>query len=101
MRFVIRLCLAIACAIWFPFASPAAEINWTGAKPFQELLSASDDNLRLAGFIALDAEKDIVIEKSAIESREVQKLSIMPEGQEQLMSRTELRDLLMYLLSLK
>ncbi len=54
------------------------------------------------GFLRiLNLDKDVRIAKSDVEERRVQKLSIMPEGQEVLMSRREFVDLVAYLATLK
>lgn len=49
----------------------------------------------------LDADHDVRVRKNTVERREVQKLSIMPEGQEKVLSRRELEDLIAFLTSLK
>src|SRR5205085_8584137 len=49
----------------------------------------------------LNLDKDAKIAKSEVEERRLQKISIMPEGQEALMSRREFVDLLAYLQTLK
>ena len=55
-----------------------------------------------AGFLrVLNLDNDVKIAKSDVEERRLQKISIMPEGQEVLMSRREFVDLLAYLQTLK
>ncbi|MGL4550861.1 MAG: hypothetical protein ACRC33_06710, partial [Gemmataceae bacterium] len=49
----------------------------------------------------LDGDNDVRVAKKAVETREVQKLSIMPEGQEKQLSRREFEDLVAYLESLR
>jgi putative membrane-bound dehydrogenase-like protein len=49
----------------------------------------------------LNLDKEVRIAKKDIEERSIQKISIMPEGQEKLMSRQEFVDLMCYLLTLK
>ncbi len=49
----------------------------------------------------LTADRETRIARKDVEERSIQKLSIMPEGQEKLMSRREFLDLLAYLASLK
>jgi len=49
----------------------------------------------------LNLDQDIKIAKDQIESRRVQKVSIMPEGQEAQLSRGEFVDLMAYLMTLK
>lgn len=49
----------------------------------------------------LNLDKDVKIAKGDVEERRLQKLSIMPEGQEALMSRREFVDLVAYLQTLK
>jgi hypothetical protein len=49
----------------------------------------------------LNAEGEIRIPKKDVEQRSVQKLSLMPEGQEKQMSRGEFLDLIVYLQSLR
>ncbi len=54
------------------------------------------------GFLRiLNLDKDVKIAKSNVEERRLQKISIMPEGQEALMSRREFVDLMAYLATLK
>jgi putative heme-binding domain-containing protein len=60
------------------------------------LVKEEGDSLRV---ITADDEK--TIRKSDVEERAVLKLSLMPEGQERLMSPTELTDLVEYLISLR
>jgi putative heme-binding domain-containing protein len=49
----------------------------------------------------LNADSEVRLSKSDVESREVQKVSLMPEGQEKLISRQEFLDLIVYLASLR
>jgi len=49
----------------------------------------------------LNLDRDVRIAKTDIEERSVQKASIMPDGQEKLLSPREFEDLIAYLLSLK
>jgi quinoprotein glucose dehydrogenase len=49
----------------------------------------------------LNLDKDVRIAKSEVEERSVQRISIMPEGQEAQMSRREFADLIAYLMTLK
>ena len=49
----------------------------------------------------LTADSEARFAKKDIEERHIQKLSIMPEGQEKLLSRQEFLDLIVYLQSLK
>jgi len=49
----------------------------------------------------LNLDQDIKIAKDQIDSRRVQKVSIMPEGQEAQLSRREFVDLMAYLMTLK
>jgi putative heme-binding domain-containing protein len=49
----------------------------------------------------LNLDQNAKIAKSAVEERRLQKISIMPEGQEQVMSRREFVDLMAYLSTLK
>ena len=49
----------------------------------------------------LNLDKEDRIAKADIEERTVQKISIMPEGQEKQMSRSEFLDLIVYLQSLR
>jgi putative membrane-bound dehydrogenase-like protein len=49
----------------------------------------------------LNLDKDTRIAKADVEERSVQKLSIMPEGQEAVLSRPEFVDLIVYLATLK
>ncbi len=49
----------------------------------------------------LDADGEVRLRKSDVETREVQKVSLMPEGQEKQLSRNEFLDLIVYLSSLR
>jgi putative membrane-bound dehydrogenase-like protein len=49
----------------------------------------------------LNLDRDVRIPKATVEERRLQKVSIMPEGQETLMSRRELVDLIAYMQTLK
>jgi len=49
----------------------------------------------------LNLDKDVKIAKADVEERRLQKVSIMPEGQELTMSRREFVDLMAYLQALK
>jgi len=49
----------------------------------------------------LNLDRDVRIPKTDIEERQRQKVSIMPEGQEALMSRREFTDLIAYLMTLR
>jgi putative heme-binding domain-containing protein len=49
----------------------------------------------------LNLDQDVRIAKTAVEERHLQKISVMPEGQESLMSRREFVDLMAYLGTLK
>jgi putative membrane-bound dehydrogenase-like protein len=49
----------------------------------------------------LNLDGEVVIPKKDIEEREVQKISLMPEGQEKQLSRQEFLDLIVYLQSLR
>jgi putative heme-binding domain-containing protein len=49
----------------------------------------------------LNLDQDVKIARSAVEERQLQKISVMPEGQEALMSRREFVDLMVYLGTLK
>ncbi len=49
----------------------------------------------------LDGDKEVKLDKADVESREVLKVSLMPEGQERQMSRSEFLDLIAYLASLR
>ncbi|MFM8891749.1 MAG: hypothetical protein ACKOTB_09045, partial [Planctomycetia bacterium] len=60
------------------------------------LVKEEGDSLRV---ITADDEK--LVTKSDVEERAVLKLSLMPEGQERLMSQAELADLVEYLISLR
>ncbi|MFM8892018.1 MAG: hypothetical protein ACKOTB_10435, partial [Planctomycetia bacterium] len=60
------------------------------------LVKEEGDSLRV---ITADDEK--LVTKSDVEERAVLKLSLMPEGQERLMSPAELSDLVEYLISLR
>jgi putative membrane-bound dehydrogenase-like protein len=51
--------------------------------------------------LILDGEREVKLAKADVEKREVQKLSLMPEGQEKQMSRAEFVDLIIYLASLR
>jgi putative heme-binding domain-containing protein len=54
------------------------------------------------GFLRiLNLDKDVKIAKSDVEERRLQKISIMPEGQEAQLSRREFVDLMAYLATLK
>ena len=54
------------------------------------------------GFLRiLNLDKDVKIAKGEVEERRLQKISIMPEGQEAQMSRREFVDLMAYLTTLK
>ncbi len=60
------------------------------------LVKEAGDNWRVLNF-----ESDVLVPKSAVEERTVQRVSIMPEGQERTLSRRELADLIAYLTMLK
>ncbi len=60
------------------------------------LVKEEGDYLRV-----LNLDQDVKIAKSAVEERRLQKVSIMPEGQEAMMSRREFVDLMAYLATLK
>lgn len=49
----------------------------------------------------LDGDREVRLSKEEVDARAVQKVSLMPEGQEKLLSRTELLDLIAYLASLR
>jgi len=49
----------------------------------------------------LDGDREVKLDKAEVESRAVQKQSLMPEGQEKQMSRAEFLDLIAYLASLR
>ena len=63
---------------------------------FSGLVRDEGDSLRV-----LNLDKNTRLAKSAVEERSVQRISIMPEGQEAQMSRREFVDLIAYLMSLK
>jgi len=65
-------------------------------KIFTGLVRDEGDQLRV-----LNLDKSDVIAKKDIEDRQIQKVSIMPEGQEKELSRQEFLDLMTYLQSLK
>ncbi|MEK6234190.1 MAG: hypothetical protein N2C14_05735, partial [Planctomycetales bacterium] len=65
-------------------------------KTHSGLVQEIGDSLRIR-----NANGEVTVPKNQVDQRAIQKLSIMPEGQEKLLSRDELRDLLAYLLSLK
>ena len=54
-----------------------------------------------AELLILNAESEVRISKKDVEKRSVQKQSLMPEGQEKQMSRSEFLDLIVYLQSLR
>ena len=49
----------------------------------------------------LNLDQDVRVAKTAVESRQLQRISIMPEGQETSLSRREFVDLITYLSTLK
>jgi hypothetical protein len=49
----------------------------------------------------LNLDKDVRIAKRDVEERSVQRVSIMPEGQEAQLSRREFADLIAYLMTLR
>jgi putative heme-binding domain-containing protein len=49
----------------------------------------------------LNLDKDVKVAKADVEERRLQKVSIMPEGQEMQLSRREFVDLMAYLATLK
>lgn len=63
---------------------------------FSGLVKEQGDSLRV---LTADAEK--ILPKAEVENRSVQRVSLMPEGQEKLMSSAELIDLVEYLVSLR
>lgn len=68
----------------------------TDGKTISGLVREEGDSLRI-----FEAERETVLPKSKIDVRAVIKKSLMPEGQEQLISREEFVDLIAYLQSLK
>jgi quinoprotein glucose dehydrogenase len=65
-------------------------------KTLTGLVREEGDSLRI-----LNAEGETKIAKKDVEERSIQKVSIMPEAQEKLMSREEFMDLIAYLQTLK
>jgi putative membrane-bound dehydrogenase-like protein len=65
-------------------------------KVYSGLVKEEDGFLRV-----LNVDQDVRVPKTAVEERRVQKVSIMPEGQEAGMSRREFVDLIVYLGTLK
>ena len=68
----------------------------TDGKTFSGLVREEGDSLRI-----FDADRETLLPKSKIDERTVVKKSLMPEGQEQQLSREEFADLIAYLLSMK
>jgi putative heme-binding domain-containing protein len=60
------------------------------------LVKDEGDTLRI-----LQADAELRVAKKDVEQRSVQKVSLMPDGQEKLMSRQELQDLIAYLQTLR
>lgn len=65
-------------------------------KSLSGLVKEEGDQLRI-----FEADRETLLPKAKIEERAVVKLSIMPQGQEQQLSREEFLDMMAYLLSLK
>jgi putative heme-binding domain-containing protein len=72
------------------------QILTKGGKVLTGLVKDEGQFLRI-----LTADSDTRVAKADVEERSVQKVSLMPEGQEKLLSRGEFVDLIAYLLSLK
>ena len=73
-----------------------AAANAPSALPLTGLVREEGDSLRI-----LNAEGETKIAKKDVDERSIQKVSIMPEGQEKQMSRQEFLDLIAYLQSLR
>ena len=56
---------------------------------------------RQGAALVLNLDSEVRVRKADVESRAVQKVSLMPEGQEKLLSRQEFLDLTVYLASLR
>jgi putative heme-binding domain-containing protein len=74
----------------------AETVNRTNGKIYIGLVKEDGDFLRV-----LNQDFEVRIPKKEVESRTVSRVSIMPEGQEQVMSRREFVDLIAYLATLK
>lgn len=71
-------------------------LQTSDGKALTGLVKEVGDSLRV-----ITAEAEVVLKKTDVESRKVQKVSLMPEGQHKSLSAAELRDLLAYLRSLQ
>jgi putative heme-binding domain-containing protein len=71
-------------------------LQTSDGKVISGLVKEEGDSLRV---ITPDAE--LVLKKTDVDSRKVQKVSLMPEGQHKTLSAAELKDLLAYLRSLQ
>ena len=68
----------------------------TDGRAFSGLVKDEGAKLRVRNLL-----EDVLIKKSDVEERAIQKVSIMPEGQEKLLGPREFEDLLIYLQSMK
>jgi putative heme-binding domain-containing protein len=72
------------------------EVTMKSGKVLTGLVKDNGKSLRI-----LNLDSEVTVLKSDVESRAVQKVSLMPDGQEKLMSRKEFLDLIVYLSSLR
>jgi len=71
-------------------------ITTTDGKTFAGLVKDEGKQLRI-----IQVDKEVMLDKTKIESRAVQKVSLMPTGQADGLSQEEFNDLMAYLQSLK